>query len=363
MSIVERILLQYDRAIFTVKDKVFFLREVAYLIEWWVSITDAIGIIQESAQKTSIMMICRSMLKGLHQWDTLSTVMRTLPEYFNEGDANIVNSWEASWELTNVLQYLAQEYEYLHAIKNKYTSALTYPLFLLIISLGAIYLLFTEVLPWIFIMVEQFAVADIPTVTQWLIYITNFLSNYWWRMVVGLILVMAIIGLIVSTNQWKRWLYTSSFDLPIIGKVIQYYTLIKCLRYMKLLLYSGMHYTQVFKYLLTIMSNTAYTKPIEDVIEALQSWEGIAQTFQRYPNIVPKDVVTLLKVGEETASLPRSLDNAILIYEWEFQRIVEWLSKILEPLLIVFVWGIIAITALSVFGIIGTMLDSIQGWF
>jgi len=77
-----------------------------------------------------------------------------------------------------VLQYLAQEYEYLHMIKNKYTTALMYPAFLFSIALVAIYLLFTNVLPGIFLMVEQFDVAQIPPVTKFLMVITEYLSQH-----------------------------------------------------------------------------------------------------------------------------------------------------------------------------------------
>jgi type IV pilus assembly protein PilC len=70
-------------------------------------------------------------------------------------------------------------------------------------------------------------------------------------------------------------------------------------------------------------------------------------------------VVALLKVGEETASFDKTLNNAIRMYEDEFEKVIDGVSKIIEPILIVFMGLIVAVVALSVFGIIGTLLDSV----
>jgi type IV pilus assembly protein PilC len=59
--------------------------------------------------------------------------------------------------------------------------------------------------------------------------------------------------------------------------------------------------------------------------------------MKKYTNILPSDVIVLLKVGEETANLQQAAKNAILLYEEEFNKIVDNLSKIVEPILIVIV--------------------------
>jgi type IV pilus assembly protein PilC len=72
-----------------------------------------------------------------------------------------------------------------------------------------------------------------------------------------------------------------------------------------------------------------------------------------------RDVVALLKVGEETASFDKTLNNAIRMYEDEFDKVIDGVSKVIEPVLIIFMGLIVAVVALSVFGIIGTLLDSV----
>ena len=125
-------------------------------------------------------------------------------------------------------------------------------------------------------------------------------------------------------------------------------------------MYSGMNYLDVFVYLRDIMQNTAYKEPLNLVIERIQTGWTIGSALEGYVEFIPKDVIALIKVGEETAALEKSIENAVLMYEDEFQKLLDGVSKIIEPVLIVFVGSIIATTAISVFGIIGSMLESLQ---
>jgi type IV pilus assembly protein PilC len=123
---------------------------------------------------------------------------------------------------------------------------------------------------------------------------------------------------------------------------------------------AGMNFLDVFIFLREIMSNLSYKEAIDDIIGAINRGETIGGTLENYTHFIAKDVVALLKVGEETASFETALTNAIRMYEEEFNKVLDGLSKVIEPVLIVFIGGIIAMVALSVFGIIGSLLDSIQ---
>lgn len=357
---IDKFLRERELGYFSIRQKVFLFRELAYLIEGWVAIADAVIIVKGSTDKWSVKKICDEMFEALNKWETLSYSLSGLPRYFNDGDVNIIKSGEESWEMTHVLKYLAEEYEFMHKIKSKYISSMIYPVLLFLIAILAVYLLFTKILPGIFDMVTWFGDINLPPTTKFLIWVTNFLTAHSTNLIVGIILTWLAGGIFFSTEGGKRLLDQYIFQLPLIGKVTQYYDMLKFMRYMRLLMQSWMNFLEVFIFLKDIMGNSSYKIMIEDIIAAINRWERIWSVLEKYTDFVARDVVALLKVWEETASFDKTLNNAIRMYEDEFQKVIDGVSKIIEPVLIVFIWLIVAMVALSVFGIIGTLLDSVS---
>lgn len=345
---------------FSIKEKIFLYRELAYLIEWWVAIADAVLVVKWWTDKWAIKKICDVMYDALNQWETLSFSMAQMPNYFNDGDVNIIKSGEESWEMTKVLKYLAEEYEFLAKIKWKYIGAMIYPSLLFSVAILAVFLLFTNILPGIFDMIAWFPWVKIPAMTKFLIWVSNTLKNNVTSIGVWIWVLSMLWFIVFSSEEWQRFKDSYIFHAPLVGKLSQYYNLIKFMRYMKLLMEAWMNFLEVFLFLKDIMSNLTYKQMIDDVISWINKWETIWSVFQNYTNLMSKDVVALLKVGEETASFESALMNAIAMYTDEFDKLLDGLSKVIEPVLIVFIGWIIAMVAMSVFGVIGSLLDWVQ---
>lgn len=109
----------------------------------------AIETIKNSADNYAIKKIATSISYYLSNGKSFSYAISRLSEYFDEGDAAIIKAGENTGSLDTVLQELANEYSYINQIKNKYKSALTYPIMLIILTVAAVLFLFTSVLPGI----------------------------------------------------------------------------------------------------------------------------------------------------------------------------------------------------------------------
>ncbi len=343
---------------FTTKEKIFFFKELSYLVEWWIVITDAIKLIQENTNNNSIKSICENIYESLNKWEAFSRAISRLPKYFNDGDVNIIRSWEGSWELVKVLKYLANEYEFIYDIRNKYVWAMVYPWLIFSVSLIAIYIVFTVILPWILEIVDDFDGIDMPFTTQLLMDITNFFINYNLLILISLFLSILAFSIFLWLNEWKRWFDKNIFKIPFFWWLTKYYYLIKFLRYKKLLISAWMNYVEIFAALRKIFNNSQYTDMIEEVLDSLNKWEDMLKPMNWYKNIIPADVIVLLKSWQESANLDNAIQNAIWLYQEEFNQRLGNLSKVIEPILVVLVGWIVAFIALSVFGVIWAVLDS-----
>jgi len=212
-----------------------------------------------------------------------------------------------------------------------------YPSLLFSVAILAVFLLFTKILPGIFDMIASFPNVTIPPMTKFLIGVTNILSNNIGSIFIRLIILTMFCVVVFSSQEGKRILDKSIYRLPLLGKLSRYYDMIKFMRYMRLLMQSGMNFLEVFLFLRDIMSNLSYKVMIDDVIAAINRGDTVGSVLNQYSEFISKDVVALLKVGEETASFESALANAIGMYEEEFNKLLDGLSKVIEPVLIVFI--------------------------
>lgn len=355
-NLINRFLNYKEKSNFGIKDKIFLFRELSYLLEWWVNIVDAIKTIWDTSPNYAIKLVCTNIYEGLKAWDSFSRSLMRYSQYFDEWDVNIIRSWESGGELINVLRFLANEYEFLNMIKGKYTSAMIYPVILITLSIVAVLFLFIKVMPQIFDLVADFD-AQIPWSTQLMMNLTTFLSSNVQSLIIIFVLIVLAGIIFVNTEYGKKSTYQFLFELPWFGKLIKEYHLIRFFRYMRLLIQSGMNYVDVLWFLKNIMSVPMYKDMIDDLIAGIRRWESINQNMLFYTNILPHDAILLFKVWEQTANIPSAVDNIINLYQQDLEKWLNDISKIIEPILIVFVGMIILLIAVSVFGVIWSIID------
>ena len=351
-SIIVKSLTSLDRGSFWAKDKILFFKELSYMLAGWVSLVESMNLLISASDNYAVKEIAKAVYGYLKKWKSLSYALNRLPDYFDEGDFAIVKSWEMSWTLANVLQSLSAEYIYVNDIKNKYIGAMAYPIVLLIISIVAIITLFLFVLPNICSIADSFQNVEMPLMTQILRNFSVFLQTQWqWLawILAGLIFVWSIF---FSTDSGQKTWFNILLSIPLIGRMTKYYYLVKWCRYMKLMLNSGMNYLQTFQLLRDILAIPAYSDMIERVLTGLQKGETIYDALKYESDIIPSDVTVMVKVGEETANLANSLDNVLKMYDTELNNIINSLAKVIEPIMLVFIWWIVVVIALWVFGLI-----------
>lgn len=144
--------------------------------------------------------------------------------------------------------------------------------------------------------------------------------------------------------------------MPIIGKMTKYYYLIKFFRYMRIMQYAGMPYTVTFQMLKDIVRIGAYEELLDEMLMQIRRGQPMYEVFLGFTDIIPANAALLVKVGEESANLPEALGNIIEVYEEDLNNLLNNLSKVIEPIMIIFVGGVVILIAFSVFGIITTIL-------
>ena len=335
-KIVEYFLDSADKTTFSGKDKILFYKELVYMMKWWVSLMETMKTIYETSDNAAVRRVAKDISAYLDNGKELSYAISRLPEYFDEWDASIIKTWEASWNLPNVLQSLAEEYAYLSEIKQKYIGAMIYPVSLIIISIIAVIYLFGFVLPGIFDTLSS-SVTEMPAITMVLKNFSDFIVNYRkYIAIFGLLWILLIITY-SATETGKKQMYKILIKLPIIGNMSKSYYLIKWRDVLRIPLYQSM---------------------IEQVLADITLGKSLYEPISQHTDIVPANVSALLKVWEETANLENAMQNVIDIYQEELDNSIKNFSKAIEPFILIFVWWIVLLIALGVFSLIFAVMES-----
>lgn len=359
-SLIQKYIEHTEKSGFGMKQKLLFFRELAYLLWWWVGINDAVNIIWDNGDTAAQRYIGANIAISINEWKSLTNAMTRLPTYFTPSDIAIIKAWESSWSLVTVLRNLAQEYAFINSLASKFISAITYPVVLLIIAIIAIIVLFVGILPGIFSIALQFPGVEMPLATRAMMAFSNFLQHNVWNICIGFGLLIFLISIILSSESGRSRVFRLALELPWFGILIRNYYLVKMMRYFKLLHQSGMNYVDIITLLRAIMWVGPYQDMLQSMLVHVQRGELMHLGMASYPYLVPVNATILLKVWEQTAQVPETLQNIIDVYEEDLLARIAGVSKIIEPILIVVLWVVIVMIALSVFGIITTILGWVQ---
>ena len=348
-----------DKASFRSNDKIFFFRELSYMLKWWVWLVTAVDTISKWTDNYAVREIAKLINKYLSTWKSLSYAMERLPDYFDEWDCNVIKAWEKSGNMYIVLESLAQEYEFITEIKNKYIWALIYPVILIIFAIVAVIALFGFILPSVFDIAVWMSTEELPFATRFLKWISDFLIWYWKPILWVILWVAVFLWLYFSTEKWKRSWFDLLLSMPLVGKMTRCYYLVRWCRYMNLMIKSWMNYLETFKTLRDVLWIPAYQEMIERVLWWLQKWTTIYDSLKDEKNLIPTNVSVLIKVWEETANLEWSLMNILNMYQEELNVSINSISKVIEPVILVGIWVIVLLVASWVFWLILQIMESV----
>lgn len=348
-----------DKSSFRSNDKIFLFRELSYMLKWWVWLVTAVETISKWTDNYAVREIAKLINKYLSTWKSLSYAMERLPDYFDEWDCNVIKAWERSGNMYIVLESLAQEYEFITEIKNKYISALIYPIILIIFAIVAVIALFGFILPSVFDIAAWMSAEELPFATRFLKWISDFLIGYWKPILWVIGWAAAFLWLYFSTENWKRARFDLLLNMPLVWKMTKCYYLVRWCRYMNLMIKSWMNYIETFKTLRDVLWIPAYQEMIERILWWLQKWSTIYDSMKDEKTLIPTNVAVLIKVWEETANLEWSLMNILNMYQEELNVSINSISKVIEPVILVGIWAIVLLVASWVFWLILQIMESV----
>ena len=328
------------------KDLAIFTRQLGAMISAGIGIADALEIISEQTPNKTLSAALFQIRDDVLSGTSLSKAMEKFPKVFPNFLINLIASAEESGNLDVILQRATVYYEKIAAIKRKLISASWYPTAVIIIASLIVIGILTFIVPTFAQMYAGMG-AKLPILTQILINISNGLRENALYIIIFIFEFFGLNSYFYKTPIGKRIYHSIMLKIPLLGQIFLKGAIAKFARTFATLTAGGVPIIRALEIASKVVGNVliedAILKAKDDVEQGKALWSALD------PKIFPPIFVSMLKVGEETGRMDEMLDTIAEFFEDEVDRAVDGLLSTIEPLLMVFIGGVVGFIIVALY--------------
>ncbi len=322
------------------RDLSIFCRQLGTMINAGLSIVDALNILGDQLPNRKLADASKRVATMVSEGKPISTAMSEFPGVFPEFVVNLVRVGEETGNLDVALIRAANYYEKMAMIKSKIKSAAFYPTFVVIVATAIV----TGIL---YFLVPTFAEiytslgGELPAPTQMLIAASNALRSSM-LFILGFIIGFVVIFRFFMKNSYhfRKSVHSFMLKAPKMGELVMKSTMAKFARTMATLFSSGVALERAFEIAGQVTGNVPIREALESAKKGVIEGEPMHKALEK-TKMFPKLIIAMVRVGEDTGRLDEMLDTIARFYEDEFDKAVEGMIKLIEPMLIVFIGGVV----------------------
>jgi type IV pilus assembly protein PilC len=323
-----------------------FTRQLAILINAGVPILECLEILHTQEINLILKRVVKNIAVQVEEGKTLFEAMSQQPG-FDKLYCALVKAGESAGILDIILVKLAEFLEKAEKLKKQVKSALTYPVIVVFVGIVVIFGLMTFVVPQFVGMLKETGQA-IPWVTQVVMDISAFFQNYTLLLIAGLVAGSMFFANYIKTKDGKAVWDRFTMKAPLFGMLVIKGNLGGFTRTLATMLSAGVPIIDSLEICIDTLDNTQIAKDLTKVRKAVIEGKSITEPLSRITYFPPL-VTQMIKVGESTGNLDDMLIKVADVFEQEVEELVGNLTKMIEPLILVVLGGIIGFVLIAMY--------------
>ncbi len=331
---------------FSAKDLMNFTKQLSIMVNAGVPIILSLEIIFKSEKNPSLKAAIKNIATDVSEGNTLAESMRK-QQGFDNLYCNLVKAGEVGGILDEILSKLTEHLEKQEKIKKQIKSAMSYPLIVSGIGLLVVWGLLTYVVPQFTSMLTDTGQA-LPWITQFVIDVSDFFGEYSGKMILAAIGFGLFMSYFVKTPQGKVVMDNFSMKMPGFGQVIIKGSLAQFSRTLATLLGSGVSLIDALEICIETIDNSVISGDIASVRKKVVEGKTLTEPLSKI-DYFPEMVAQMIKVGESTGSIDQMLSKISDVFEDEVNEAITGATKMLEPLVLVVLGGIIGGVMIAIY--------------
>jgi type II secretory pathway component PulF len=340
------------------QDLIVFSRQLATLMSAGVPFMQGLTTMEKQTENPRLKGAVADIRRDLEAGASFSDALAKHPKIFSKMYVSLIRAGETAGILDDILNRLALLAEHEAETRARVKAAVRYPMIVVVAISAAFLFLVSFVIPKFSAIFARFK-TELPLPTRILIGINYVVQNYWYLLVLGAALLVGGVLWYVGTTrgrwQWDRL----KLKLPVFGVLFQKVALSRFSRIFGAMQRSGISMMLTLDIAAETVGNVVIARAVEDMRESLRQGKGLTGPMEA-SGLFPPLVVQMMAVGEETGHIDTMLNKVSDYYDMDVEYTLRNLSTMIEPVLLLFVGGMVLFVALGIFLPMWDMMNLFQ---
>ncbi|MEQ1559303.1 MAG: type II secretion system F family protein [Methyloglobulus sp.] len=333
-------------------DIAVFSRQLATMLKAGVPLVQSFDIVGKGHDNPSMQELLLNVKTDIEGGDTLAEALNKRPVYFDELFCNLVEAGEHAGVLETLLDKIATYKEKTESMKKKIKKALTYPIAVVVVAFIVTAILLIFVVPVFSDLFKSFG-ADLPAFTKMVVAMSEWMQEYWW-MVIGIVVVVVYtFGYFKKRSRpFNHFLDRTLLKMPVVGLIMNKSAIARFSRTLSTMSAAGVPLVDALESVAGACGNIIYSEAVMKMREEVATGQRL-QFAMAQAQLFPHMVQQMIAIGEESGSIDAMLAKVADFYEEEVDNLVDNLSSLMEPIIMVIlgilVGGLIVAMYLPIF--------------
>lgn len=318
----------------TSQDISVFARQIATMMQAGVPLVQSFDIIGKGHDNANMGDMIMGIKNDIESGDTFAEALRKRPIYFDDLFCNLVAAGEQAGILETLLGKVAAYKEKSESMRKKVKKALTYPIAVLVVAFIVTAILLIFVVPVFDSMFKSFG-KELPAFTQMVVKMSAWMQESWWQ-VVGVIFVFVKVWgyVFVRSPAFRHWIDKMMLQAPIVGAITYKSCLARFARTLGTMSAAGVPLVEALVSVAGACGNIIFSEAVMQMQVEISSGQRL-QFAMEQAKLFPNMMMQMVAIGEESGKVDSMLENVANYYDEEVDNLVDNLSALMEPFIMV----------------------------
>lgn len=339
----------------TTKDKIVFTRQLATLIGAGLPLSQSMSTVLEQTPNRRMQQVVQEIIADVEGGKQLSDAFSKHPEVFDKIFLALVSAGEASGTLDEALKRVATQQEKDAAMLSKIKGAMTYPIIVFVVIMGVMVFMLVTVVPQVAKLYHDMK-KTLPMLTQMMISVSNFVTQFWWLVLIGLVIATYFTRQYMKTDSGMRFFDMFKLNVPLFRGMFRKLYMARFSRTGQTLLATGVAMLDMLRISGEGVNNIVVQESINRAADKVKGGKALSVALLPEDYILPM-VPQMIKIGEQSGKIDEMMGRTAQVYEDELDEEIKAISTAIEPILMV----VLAIVAGGMVGAILFPIYSLVG--